>query len=74
MSELTAFAEHARAMSKAEHKPECSVLRTIPWLKTVRPDPDCSGCVSDDDRALWEQIADETEADLGRDDEEGLFT
>lgn len=32
----------------------------------------CPGCVTDDERALWKQQADELDGYLGR-DEEGLF-
>lgn len=74
MSELTAFAEHARAMAAAAHKPDCGASVSIHWSwKTVRPDPACDGCVSIADRMLWTQIADETEAYLRQDEDEGLF-
>ena len=35
--------------------------------------PPCPGCVTDADRALWTRLADEADAWLARDDEEGLF-
>lgn len=62
---------HARAMSTAEHKPECH--RYLPrHMYPKRPDPECPGCVTDDDRALWKQQADELEAYLAGDDEPTL--
>jgi hypothetical protein len=72
VSDLSAFRDHARAMAGAQHKPECR--RPLPingW--STSGDPGCPGCVTDADRALWTRLADEADAWLARDDEEGLF-
>jgi hypothetical protein len=71
MSDLTAFRDHARSMANATHRPECMV-RAAPWLK-AKPRPGCTGCVSDDDRALWARLADETDAYLHHEPEETLL-
>jgi len=60
MSDLTAFRDHCRAMSKAEHKPECA-YRPDSWLYARRPDPNCDGCNSPADRALFARLAAEVE-------------
>lgn len=77
MSDLTTFADHARAMADAQHKPECCIARYhVGWGSFAGydyPDPACPGCVTDADRALWTRLADEADAWLARDDEEGLF-
>jgi hypothetical protein len=44
-----------------------------PTTERPRPDPNCPGCVTDADRALWTRLADETDAYLARNVEEGLF-
>lgn len=75
MSDLTAFRNHARAMSTAEHKPECLIdcqdWRGIRSFKMPRHG--CPGCVTDAERALWARLADEADAYLHRHEEEGLF-
>lgn len=78
MSDLSDFRDHARAMATAEHRLECSrrIRHARSWgiRETVtHPDPDCPGCVTDADRALWARLADEAAAYLHRHDEEGLF-
>jgi hypothetical protein len=90
MSDLSAFRDHARAMSKAKHKPEC-VARSEAWgraramferwrgihwadVPDPGPRPECKGCVTSQDRALWARLADEADAYLSRNTEEGLFT
>jgi len=101
MSDLSAFAEHARKMATAQHKPECCQCGAgyccgcighpnmhPHWDKHGVPTgwpehaetcpgnpcaPPCPGCVTDADRALWTRLADEADAWLARDDEEGLF-
>lgn len=71
MSDLTAFRDHARGMAKAVHRPDC-LVRSAPWLKAV-PTAGCTGCVTDDDRALWKRLAAETDAYLSRPTEETLL-
>lgn len=71
MSDLTAFRDHARQMATATHGPEC-LTRLHPWLKAT-PRPGCHGCVTDDDRALWARLADETDAYLHLEPEETLL-
>ena len=66
MTSLADAAAHARAMSTAEHAPECRAedawgLRHI-VPRWQYPDPACPGCVTDADRALWARLADEMEA------------
>lgn len=78
MSDIAAFGAHARAMSTAQHKPECCGRRPNPnprWgsAATVYPDPACPGCVTDADRALWARLADEVDAYLTPEDEGVLF-
>ena len=74
---LTTTLTHARQMASATHKPECAVTVPDPrgwaWEETIRPDPACSGCITDRERALWHQIASEIDAYLGAGDGPGLF-
>ena len=56
MSDLTVFRDHARAMSTAEHKPECR--------KPSTDMPACGGCNPAADRALFTRLADEIDAYL----------
>lgn len=88
MSDLSSFRDHARAMSTAEHKPECTgTPERIASRERDRrgyraifreehpklpPLEPCLGCVTDTDRALWLRLADEVDAYLTH-DEEGLF-
>lgn len=60
MSDLTAFHAHALAMSTAKHKPTCELVTPRRWLP-VRPNPDCPGCVTDDERAMWARLAAEVD-------------
>lgn len=55
--ELLALRDHALKMSKAQHRPDC-LSRDRPWVKPT-PRPGCHGCMTDAERALWKQIADE---------------
>ena len=76
-TDLEDFGAHARYMSTAEHRDDCRAedawgLRHI-VPRWEHPDPTCPGCVTDTDRALWARLADEVDAWLGRDDQEGLF-
>lgn len=73
MRDLVGFATHARAMSTADHKPECRVWDGKGWGRWLTPDPDCGGCVTTADRALWTRLADETDAYLDRHVEETLL-
>jgi len=88
MSELTTFRDHARAMSEAEHRKDCegtpdrvatrardisSYRRMFGELHPkLMPIERCPGCVTDADRALWARLADEVDAHLARNVEEGL--
>jgi len=76
MSDLSAFRDHARTMSTAEHKGTCQGRRehhNFPDGRLVYPDPACPGCVSDADRALWARLADEVDAYLSHDEDEVLL-
>ena len=64
MSDLTAFRDHARAMSTAEHLPTCVRVLSGRYWAPIKPDPECPGCVTDDDRALWARLADEVDGYL----------
>lgn len=78
MSDLTTFRDHARRMATAEHQLECRGERdqhARQWAPLyVWPDPACAGCVTSADRVLWQRLADEADAYLARNTEEGLFT
>lgn len=76
MSDLSTFRDHARAMSTAEHKPECGESFQRPgwlWESWRTPASDCPGCVTDADRALWKRLADEVDSHLARHTEETLL-
>ena len=79
MPELEQFLRHCRAMSTAEHKPECRRADHLARCWGIReawthPDPACTGCVTDADRALWARLADEVEAYLSHEEEGALFS
>lgn len=59
MSDLAEYRKHCRRMTTAKHRPDC-LIPTGPWTKP-KPTPGCTGCVTDADRALWKQLADEAE-------------
>lgn len=71
MSSLTSFRDHCRAMSEAEHTPECEDLlkrwsdrkATSRWFAVPDPGPrpECSGCVSAADQALFARLAAEVD-------------
>lgn len=63
MSDLGKFRDHCAAMSTADHKPECRGQMPIRWgwAREIHPDPNCPGCVSDGDRALFAQMAAEVD-------------
>lgn len=67
MSDLTTFRDHCVAMTTAEHKPECEA-RLQDWtdrsfrfryfdIPDPGPRPECPGCVTDADRALFARLA-----------------
>lgn len=64
MSALDQFRDHCRKMATAEHKPECAghLPSRWGWAREIHPDPNCGGCLTDDDRALFALLADEVEA------------
>lgn len=70
MSELERFRDHAAQMATAPHSPECwaDIKDTWGWQKRIYPNPECAGCISDTDRALWARLADEVDAYLANDD------
>lgn len=72
---LRADADHFRKMSTAEHLPECStsVQDRWGWMRLVRPDPACEGCVTDADRDLWTRLAAEIDEHLAAKTETTLF-
>jgi hypothetical protein len=71
VSDLAAFGDHAWKMTTALHRPEC-LTRLHPWLKAT-PRPGCTGCVTDDERALWIRLAEETDSYLTTHPEETLL-
>ena len=60
--ELDALRDHARQMVTALHRPDC-LWRPKPWLKAI-PRDGCTGCVTEKERRLWKQIADEVQVYL----------
>jgi hypothetical protein len=75
MTELEAFGAHCREMATAQHRPDCKGwVEVNPYLnlREVRPDPDCPGCVTALDRAIWQRLADEVSAYLTTEPEETL--
>lgn len=75
MTALEQMRDHARRMATAKHTDECEGHAPTHWgwAKALRPDPTCPGCVSDHDRELWAQQADELDRYLAGQAEEGLF-
>lgn len=63
MSDLSNFRDHCAAMAVAEHKPECRlwVQRPGRWADWEHPSPECGGCVTDSDRALFALLAAEVD-------------
>ena len=77
-TDLEDFAAHARYMATARHRDDCPSQRPAPITHRSRDEITltftlCRGCVTDTDRALWARLADEVDAWLGRDEQEGLF-
>lgn len=66
MSDLDQFRDHCRKMATAEHRGDCTAKAMSRWGDRVHPDPDCPGCLTDDDRALFALLADEVEVNLRR--------
>lgn len=67
--DLEAYAAHCRKMATtAQHRPDCQdPLHTGPDHRAPscrRPGPDCTGCVTLSDRALWLLLAEEAETYL----------
>ena len=64
---LRASLTHYRHMAGSDHRPDCTVDVRSRWggWRTLRPDPACPGCITDHERALWQQLADETAQHLG---------
>lgn len=79
MSDLTAFRDHARTMSRRTHRPDCPLWKKVGEFahlcsdSCTHPEPRCPGCVTNADRELWKRLADEVDAYLSRHVEEGLF-
>lgn len=71
MSDLEQARDHASAMAKAQHKPDC-LQREHPWTK-AQPTCGQDHCVTDADRALWAQLADEYDQHLHRHQEATLL-
>lgn len=69
MSDLTRFRDHCRRMAKTQHLGGCSADH--PAMMWRPADERCPGCVSDADRALWAQLADEIDAYLAGQLEDG---
>lgn len=71
MSDLEQARDHARAMARAKHRPDCRVKGRSRFSEDGRTP--CLGCVTDADRALWRQIADEITTHLARHTEDTLL-
>lgn len=68
MSDLTTFRDHARKMSTADHRPDCSSTVDGHYgPREVKPSPDCPppGCMTLVDRELWLRLADEVDSYVG---------
>lgn len=66
MSDLTTFRDHCRQMADAIHKPECRLWVERPGIfhpsgDWKYPSPECVGCISDADRALFALLAAEVD-------------
>lgn len=86
-TDLEQTRDHARKMAGAEHRPDCRgqrPARTCPTPNEPHPEHDlarwitclgwCPGCVTDAERALWSQLADEIDAYLAPNPpDDGLF-
>lgn len=60
MTSLRGFRDHCAEMARAQHRPNCQTAG-MGWWDLIKPDPACNGCVSDEDRALWQRLADEVD-------------
>lgn len=69
MSDLTTTRDHCRRMATAVHTDDCHTTTPMRWGGTItnRPDPACTGCVPESDRALFAQLAGEIDAYLAGD-------
>jgi hypothetical protein len=70
MTDLERELAHAQAMATATHRPDCPVKRRARFSDRGHV---CTGCVTDADRALWSQLADEYAAQLDRHREDTLL-
>ena len=84
MTDLERALAHAQTMAGAEHRPDCPPRDRRPrWINEHDADgwitggheeqPRCPGCVTDTERALWRQLADEYAAQVERGREETLL-
>lgn len=73
-TELESYAAHCRKMAKATHRPDCQDPLHAGHTGTgcKRPDPECPGCVTLRDRAIWLLLAAEAEAYLRAQEPEPL--
>lgn len=73
MTDLEILRTHARTMAEPDsHRASCQVARDGHWGPViVQPDPACAGaCITDAERDLWTQIADEIDEYLAPDDQQ----
>lgn len=61
MSELTTFRDYARKRADTGHGVDCPAGPGRLWQT---PRPTCGGCIPEQDRALFRQMADEIDAYL----------
>lgn len=78
MSELTGFRNHCREMATAVHRLECRLWVERPGIfqpfgRWVIPSPECAGCLSESDRALFALLAAEVDDYLDHPAETDLF-
>ena len=82
MSDLERELAHARRMATAEHKPECLIecrdwtgnrAFSLPGPSEPGGKTPCPGCVTDSERALWAQLAEEYQQQIDRHREDPLL-
>lgn len=78
MSALTDELAHAKRMSTAQHVPQCAPgleaewkAQLAAWVRRtprghIPTRPTCDGCVSERDRAIWKQQAEQLDTYLNR--------
>lgn len=66
-TDLRTLRDHARAMTQAMHRIDCAwhLWTTTRHHRGQQQPPVCAGCVTDPDRALWRQLADEATTRVG---------